>query len=181
MNYRPFVLPSAILWFALAATAIADTFTVINTDDTGPGSLRQAITDANNHAGSDTIAFNIPGTGTHTITPATLLPDFTGSVIIDGANGGVAFNRVEISGAGLLSTGLSFPGGTSNNEIRNLVINGFTSRQILFITVTNSVIQGSYLGLNAAGTTIVDNSADWHRNVLWLERQPHRGHYIRCP
>src|SRR4051812_22759847 len=50
------------------------TFTVTNTLDSGAGSLRTAITSANNAAGADTIAFAIPGTGTHTITPATALP-----------------------------------------------------------------------------------------------------------
>lgn len=38
------------------------TFTVTNTDDSGAGSLRQAIIDANNNAGADSIVFNI-GTG----------------------------------------------------------------------------------------------------------------------
>jgi hypothetical protein len=106
----------------------------------------------------DLIHFNIPGAGVHTITPVTLLPSLSDSVIIDGANGGVATNRVELSGAGALSTGLNFPSGPSNSEIRNLVINGFTSRQILFIAVTNSTIQGNFLGLNAAGTALVANS-----------------------
>lgn len=158
MNHRTIVLPVAMFYVVFATIVSADTFTVTNTDDTGTGSLRQAITDANNHAGLDTIAFNIPGAGVHTITPVTLLPDITGSVIIDGANGGVAANRVELSGAGALSTGLSFPSGPSDCEIRNLVINGFTSRQILFITVTNSIIQGNFLGLNTAGTGVVAGS-----------------------
>jgi len=40
--------------------ASAMTFTVINNNDSGAGSLRRAITDANNHAGLDTVDFNIP-------------------------------------------------------------------------------------------------------------------------
>ncbi len=47
----------------------AATFTVLNTNDSGPGSLRQAILDANATPGADTIAFNIPGSGIHTIGP----------------------------------------------------------------------------------------------------------------
>ncbi|HHB77570.1 MAG TPA: DUF4347 domain-containing protein, partial [Desulfobulbus sp.] len=35
------------------------TYTVTNTNDSGTGSLRQAINDANNNSGSDTITFNI--------------------------------------------------------------------------------------------------------------------------
>src|SRR2546428_754629 len=57
-------------------------FTVTNTNDTGPGSLRQAITDANVTGG--TITFNIPGPGVHTISPLTALPTLTNQVIIDG-------------------------------------------------------------------------------------------------
>jgi len=60
---------------ALSAT----TFTVTNTNDSGAGSLRQAILDANAAAGADTIAFNVSGTGCTgggvcTIAPASLLP-----------------------------------------------------------------------------------------------------------
>ena len=49
-----------------------------------PGSLRQAILDANGDPGRDTIAFNIPGAGVHTITPATALPAITDDASIDG-------------------------------------------------------------------------------------------------
>ncbi|MCU0716763.1 MAG: DUF4347 domain-containing protein, partial [Pirellula sp.] len=44
------------------------TYVVTNTNDSGAGSLRQAILDANANAGQDSIVFNITGTGTHTIT-----------------------------------------------------------------------------------------------------------------
>src|SRR6266446_4509359 len=64
--------------------AIANTFTVTNTSDSGVGSLRQAILDANASSGPDTIAFNIPGSGVKTITPATTLPAITEQVTIDG-------------------------------------------------------------------------------------------------
>ncbi len=57
---------------------------VTTTDDSGPGSLRQAILDANANPGTDTITFNIPGAGPHTIAPLTALPEITDPVIIDG-------------------------------------------------------------------------------------------------
>src|SRR5207247_3252894 len=44
---------------AIAAHARADTITVTNTNDSGPGSLRQAFADAND---GDTIAFAVTGT-----------------------------------------------------------------------------------------------------------------------
>src|SRR5207248_5936909 len=58
-------------------------FTVMNTNDTGAGSFRQAILDANSMGGG-TINFNIPGGGVHTISPMTVLPTITQTVTIDG-------------------------------------------------------------------------------------------------
>src|SRR5439155_27370938 len=48
-------------------TTVPLVFTVTNTNDSGTGSLRQAITDANVAGG--TITFIIPGGGVHTISP----------------------------------------------------------------------------------------------------------------
>lgn len=62
--------------------AFANTYTVVNTADSGAGSLRQAIMDANSNPGADTIAFNIAGTGVHTITPLGSLPIITNAVIV---------------------------------------------------------------------------------------------------
>ena len=49
----------------------AATFSVTNTNDSGAGSLRQAILGANATPGGDSIEFDIPGSGVHTITPTT--------------------------------------------------------------------------------------------------------------
>ncbi len=57
---------------------------VTNTNDSGLGSLRQAILNANATLGKQTIVFDIPGTGTHTIAPLSNLPNITVPVIIDG-------------------------------------------------------------------------------------------------
>ena len=62
----------------------ANTYTVTSTADSGAGSLRQAILDANANPGADTIAFNIVGSGVHTIAPASALPAITDAVTIDG-------------------------------------------------------------------------------------------------
>src|SRR5437879_8054488 len=69
-----------------AQAAPPATFTVTTTNDTGAGSLRQAITDANATDGVDTIQFAItdPPAGVRTITPASPLPFITTPVIIDG-------------------------------------------------------------------------------------------------
>jgi hypothetical protein len=60
------------LGIGLGAPAEAATFTVTNLNDAGPGSLRQAIVDANAAAGPDTIAFQAGLTGTITLTSGQL-------------------------------------------------------------------------------------------------------------
>src|SRR5271157_1539609 len=62
-------------------------FLVINTVDSGPGSLRQAILDSDAATGeTNTIDFSIPGDGVQTIAPSTALPAITAPVIIDGTS-----------------------------------------------------------------------------------------------
>ncbi len=60
------------------------TFMVLNTNDSGPDSLRAAIEGANAAPGADTISFAIPGGGVKTIAPVADLPAITGPVTIDG-------------------------------------------------------------------------------------------------
>ena len=61
------------------------TFTVTNVNDSGAGSLRQAIISSNAAAaGPRTISFNIAGAGTHTINLASALPAITKPVTLDG-------------------------------------------------------------------------------------------------
>ena len=56
----------------VSSTAITTTpgatFVVTSTANSGAGTLRQALLDANARAGFDAITFNIAGTGVHTIT-----------------------------------------------------------------------------------------------------------------
>jgi hypothetical protein len=59
------------------------TFVVTNTNDSGPGSFRQAIMDAN-QGPNNTIAFNIGGGGVQTIRPASILPGIARQEVIDG-------------------------------------------------------------------------------------------------
>ena len=66
------------------AVVVVSPFVVTNTNDSGIGSLRQAILTANREVGLNTITFAIPGTGVHTISPASPLPTITDQVIIDG-------------------------------------------------------------------------------------------------
>src|ERR1051325_3900746 len=69
-----------LVWCGLAI-ARATTITVINTNDSGPGSLRQALADATD---GDTIIFGV--TGTITLTTGELLVD--SSITISAPPGG---------------------------------------------------------------------------------------------
>ena len=53
----------AAVLFTAAALATANTYTVTSTADSGAGTLRQAITDANTNPGADTIAVQHRGLG----------------------------------------------------------------------------------------------------------------------
>src|SRR5262245_29345226 len=74
------------------STAQAATFTVDNLDDSGPGSLRQAILDANSAPGADEITFSTGVSGTIVLTTGQLT--IFDSVVITGPGAGV----VTVSG-----------------------------------------------------------------------------------
>lgn len=136
----------------LRYTAFMATLVVTNTNDSGPGSLRQAILDANATPGTDTITFNIPGSGVQTILPLTGLPGLADSVVID------ATTQPGWSGAPIIELDGSSAGNnpafliTANNcVVRGFVINRFNNHGI-YIGGTNNTITGNYIGTNAAGT-----------------------------
>jgi hypothetical protein len=131
------------------ATASAATYTVTNTGDSGAGSLRQAMTDANANGGTDTIVFNIPGSGVHTINVPTQLPTITSPVIIDGTTqpGYAGAPLIELHGVGV--PGVYITAGAST--VRGLVLNGF-GNAILLSGAGGNLIQGCYIGTDATGT-----------------------------
>src|SRR5262249_25896312 len=122
---------------ALAQTAtVMARYLVTNTADSGTGSLRQAILDANANPGQDLIAFAIPGSGAQTISPTSPLPAITDPVTIDGytqpgasvntlAVGDNAVLLIQLDGgsAGVGATGLHITAGHST--VRGLDISGF--------------------------------------------------------
>jgi hypothetical protein len=133
---------------------------VTNTLDSGPGSLRQAILNANAHSGKDTITFDISGAGLHTIVPSTELPVITDPVIIDGytqqgssantnalKDGDNAVHTIEIDGSAVTAAmqggfGLQVHGG--NSCIRGLVIRSF----------------GNYAAMGGAAIELAVNGGD---------------------
>ena len=147
----------ALLW---PASLFSTTFMVTNTNDGGAGSLRQAISDANGNSGLDTIAFNIPGSGVHTITPAfPQLPSITSPVVIDGSTqpGFAGMPLIEISGATIGNNGNGLVIDAGGSTIRSLVINHGWSTGILLLA-NNCVIEGCFLGTDPTGTIALGNT-----------------------
>ncbi len=130
-------------------------------------SLREAITAANataNGTSADLINFAISGTGVHTLTPATALPQITQAVVIDAtAEDSVAANggrpAVEIFGNGLNAHGLNLSAAADGTTIKGLSISGFAQWGMVIASSSNSnTVQGNYFGLRADGNTIAANS-----------------------
>src|SRR5215470_11092296 len=97
---RPSEIAAFVLVLSVALSSRAAVLTVLNANDSGAGSLRQAILDANATNGLDTIVFQIPGAGVHTISPASTLPPVTDPVIIDGTSqpGYAGLPLIELNG-----------------------------------------------------------------------------------
>ena len=158
MRARIVLLAAAWLTSCLVHAA---TFTVVNTNDSGAGSFRQALIDANANVGADTIQFTIPGAGLHTINVASFLPTIDQQVTIDGytqpgaAVGTNAFPaplnpvlQIQISG---LQAQLAVNAGGAGTIIRGLVLN--QSFEPINVDADNVVIAGNFIGTNAAGDT----------------------------
>lgn len=167
--YRPLARLFRPQLEALEARAVPTGFVVSNTADSGAGSLRQAILDANAAGGLDTITFNITGSGVQTIQPLTALPTVTDPVIINGysqtgasantlAVGSDAVFKIELDGSSSGgATGLTITAGGST--VRGLVINRFATG-ILLSTSGGNTIAGNWIGTDVTGTLDRGNTAE---------------------
>ncbi len=139
-----------------AGVANAESFTVTNNADSGPGSLRQAINDSNSYLGPNTITIN---SGVGTITLASDLPQLASNVTIVG-------NGATLSGG---------------NQHRGLFVGAFyaTTPVAVSVTVEDLTIantkaqggagtQGGGGGAGLGGALFVADQATPHRT----QRQP---------
>jgi titin len=159
-SYRPQLEP-------LDDRLLLATFLVLNTNDAGPGSLPQAILDANTHPGMDTIAFRIGSGGVQTIgvgsTTAQPLPDITDPVLLDGwSQGGPGYKGpplIELDGtsAGASADGLAITAG-GGSTVQGLAINRFGGAGIRLATPAN-LVAGNYVGTDVTGTLPLGNAS----------------------
>jgi thiol-disulfide isomerase/thioredoxin len=141
---------------------VLSTLTVLNSLDNGPGSLRQAILDADSNPGLDTIRFRI-GTGAQTIDVGSggfgPLPAVTDPVVLDGTTqpGFAGRPLIELDGtaAGVGAEGLLITAGAST--VRGLVINRFQGNGIVLQTGGGNHIEGNYIGTSGTGSGPLGN------------------------
>ena len=148
VKYKQYVM-SILLMFCLSNTLQAAEFIVINTNDTGAGSLAEAITDANASVGSDTIVFRIP-IDNPVINLTTALPVITGPVIINGTNTNpnTGFvSQVTVNNNGVLVTAFQINAGGSGSIIQNFAaisnFQGTVDGTIFINGATNVTISGN--------------------------------------
>lgn len=118
---RVFDLVAGALLVLPLASLSAATFTVASRSDSGPGSLRQALNDANTHAGRDEIVFTIPASSVIELTKP--LPLVFDPVAINGVPGGDSGSRIRIAGPGFGDLALAIE--ADDVTVTDLELTGF--------------------------------------------------------
>lgn len=170
---------AALAAMAMAVTAQANTpLTVTNTDDAGPGTLRQAITDANATAGADAISIATTGT----VTLASDLPAISEDLAITGpgasaftVDGAGAFHPFTILSSTPANTAVTITGLTVTNGVASLAsgdpdggaVENFGDLTLDHVTVSGStatygggIATQSNATLTLTSSTVSGNSAD---------------------
>lgn len=177
------VLPMLLALTGATLAAHASTVVVANTNDSGPGSLRQAILDANANPGTaDAVVFNVPASdpgfngSTFTIRPLSELPVVLRATTIDGATQTAFTGDTNPFGPEVVLDGSLLSSGSGlrladDNVVRGLVIHGFPGIAVggsyswdPDLRPSNNRIEESYLGTDATGTAAIPNGAgaDFH-------------------
>jgi hypothetical protein len=175
-NYLFGFIQFALAMIFLTVTVNAATYTVTTTNDGlgVPGSLREAINQANTTSDATFfININIGAGGVKMITPNSPLPAINPAnattVVIDGTTmpGYAGAPLVQLNGAfaGAGANGLTVLGG--NVTVRGLVISNFSSYGIYMgcpagsgngcLGMSNLNVYGCYIGTDASGTAAAGN------------------------
>ncbi len=137
----------ALLTLQPSAPAHAAAYTVTITADTGAGSLRQAILDANASAGTDTITFNIGGTLPYIITLASDLPVITDPVVLDATSQpGYTVQPIVWIDAGGKWQCFHLSENTGHTTINGFAIGGCASQAIYIFLGDGDTIQRNFVG-----------------------------------
>jgi hypothetical protein len=140
---------------ALEGRQLLATFTVTNVNDSGPGSLRQAIIGSNATKGSasNTIDFNLAGSGALTIALQSSLPAVTHPVTIDATTqpGYASVPRIVLDGtnAGTGVSGITFK--TSQSGLKGVAVDDFSDFGVVLNGGSAVTLAGDYVGVTPAG------------------------------
>ena len=166
---------------ALEERRLLASLLVTSVADSGPGSLRQAILDADAAGGSSTIGFQVAGAGPFVIRPASALPTITATVAIDGygqpgahantlALGDDAAILVQLDGTNAPGDdGLVVAG--AGGSVRGLAITGF--RNGIHITgAGGTVVAGNFIGVDPTGVAVSGNFGGGGTGGVFIDASP---------
>ena len=140
--------------------ADSDTTDGVCDDGNGECTLRAAIEEAN-EAERSTIKFDISGSGTQTIQPASALPTIAKTVFIDGfsqpgAGSGTFLIQLDGTNAGATADGLTISG--EESKVRGLVINRFDGNGVVLEgSGGKQVIEANRIGTSVSGLDDMGN------------------------
>ena len=133
MRRLPLCILLLFLALAEAPAAVAQvTYVVTNTDATGPGSLAQAIEDANESPGTNSIVFEIAGDAPHVISLTSPLPVITGTVTVDGLS-----QNGDTCSSGPIDLPIVIDGGSARNVGAALDFNGAGESTVRGLEIRN--------------------------------------------
>jgi parallel beta-helix repeat protein len=151
-----FGIPSLLAVVLCSSLAWTATYTVTNAHDSGAGSLRQAILDANASAGADVITFAGAMTG-KTIKPTAVLPALTESTTIDGDLNDDNVPDVALDGS-LQGGGSVLDVQANDCIIEGLAIVKSPAYGIDVNGVDNCRVRNCHLGVTLGGNTSAPNT-----------------------
>ena len=163
-------LPRVVIIAVAAAAAVvvvvppaaAATFEVTNTNDSGSGSLRQAVSDANLAPGADTISFAV--TGTIRLTTGGLIvccsltiegPGPTLLTVSGNRTSGILFTSASTN---LSVSGLTLADGSTNSGGGAILNNGGTVAVSDTVFLRNSAFAGGAIENHSGGALTITNS-----------------------
>jgi hypothetical protein len=150
------VNPDPLRLGLVSNSTTVQTFVVSTLADSGAGSLRQAILDANAAADADEITFTVAGTIS---VGNAALPTITGSTVINGSAApgyaGSPVVRLDFEN----TDGLMLAVGADGSQILGLSLVDAAGAGVT-IAASDTILAGNYIGLWGNGTTVEANRGD---------------------